>query len=140
MAEVKPIAPVRIGSTDLHFAQGVRAGQWLFFTGHTASDFARGIAAEGGDLRHVVRVDQYYPTHLAVNPYQRARKAILGDYVPPSTSVLMDELSVGGAGMDVSLLAVMPGDGREPRPARANGVPVPQHSGFITSLISGDYV
>jgi enamine deaminase RidA (YjgF/YER057c/UK114 family) len=173
MAEVKPIAPVRIGSTDLHYAQGVRAGQWLFFTGHTASDFARGIAAEvagkpglplggapryrregdyifsrfkqliaaeGGDLRHVVRVDQYYPTHLAVNPYQRARKAILGDYVPPSTSVLMDELAVLGANMDVSLLAVLPGEGREPHPARADNVPVPQHSGFIPSLVCGDYV
>src|SRR5215210_1402765 len=173
MAEVKPIAPERIGSTDLHFAQGVRAGQWLFFTGHTASDFARGIAsevagkpglplggapryrregdyifsrfkqliaAEGGDLHHVVRLDQYYPTHLAVNPYQRARKSILGDYVPPSTSVLMEELSLVGASMDVSLLAVLPGEGRGPRPARVEGVPVPQHSGFIPSLISGDYV
>jgi enamine deaminase RidA (YjgF/YER057c/UK114 family) len=173
MTRLRHIAPVRIGGTDIHYAQGVHAGQWLFFTGHMANDFEHGlapevtgrpglplggapryrregdyifrrlqelIAAEGGDLRHVVRVDQYYPTHLAVNPYQRARKSILGDYVPPSTSVLMNELSVVGAGMDVSLLAVMPGDGREPRPARADGVPVPQHSGFIPSLISGDYV
>jgi enamine deaminase RidA (YjgF/YER057c/UK114 family) len=173
MAEVKHIAPVRIGNTDLLYAQGVRAGQWLFFTGHMATDFEYGlaaeivakpglplggtpryrregdyifqrfkqlIAAEGGDLRHVVRVDQYYPTHLAVNPYQRARKSILGDYVPPSTSVLMDELSVVGANMDVSLLAVLPGAGREPKPARAEGVPVPQHSGFIPSLVADDYV
>jgi enamine deaminase RidA (YjgF/YER057c/UK114 family) len=173
MAEVRHIAPVRIGGTDLHYAQGVRAGQWLFFTGHMASDFKHGLAAEvmgkpglplggapryrregdyifqnlqklitaeGGDLRHIVRVDQYYPTHLAVNPYQRARKSVLGGYVPPSTSVLMDELSVAGANMDVSLLAVLPGEGREPKPARAEGVPVPQHSGFIPTLVSGDYV
>src|SRR5215210_7943521 len=170
---LKHIAPVRIGGTDIHCAQGVRAGQWLFFTGHMASDFEHGlaaqvtgkpglplggapryrregdyifqrlqelIAAQGGDLRHIVRVDQYYPTHLAVNPYQRARKSALGDHVPPSTSVLMEEISVVGAGMDVSLLAVLPGEGREPRPARADNVPVPQHSGFIPSLISGDYV
>jgi enamine deaminase RidA (YjgF/YER057c/UK114 family) len=173
MTEVRHIAPVRVGGTDLHYAQGVRAGQWLFFTGHMATNFEHGlaaevagrpglplggapryrregdyifqrfkklIAAEGGDLRHVVRVDQYYPTHLAVNPYQRARKSILGDYVPPSTSVLMDELSVVGANMDVSLLAVLPGEAREPKPARVEGVPVPQHSGFIPSLVSGDYV
>jgi enamine deaminase RidA (YjgF/YER057c/UK114 family) len=173
VTKLKHIAPVRIGGTDLHYAQGVRAGHWLFFTGHLASDFEHGlaaavtgkvglplggapryrresdyilqrlqelIAAVGGDLRHIVRVDQYYPTHLAVNPYQRARKSILGDYVPPSTSVLMDELSVVGANMDVSLLAVLPGEGREPKPARAEGVPVPQHSGFIPSLMSGDYV
>ena len=94
MSDVRPIAPVRIGQTDFVYAQGIRAGSWLFFTGHEATDFERGIAmevagvpglplggpprylregkyifdrfakliaAEGGDLRHIVRVDQYYP-------------------------------------------------------------------------------
>jgi len=87
-----------------------------------------------------VRVDQYYPRAECVNPYQRARKALLGDYVPPSTSVLMEDLLVTGANMNVSMLAVLPGAGREPKPARPEGVPVPQHSGFIASLVSGDYV
>ncbi len=173
MAEVKCIAPMRIGGTDIQYAQGMRAGSWLFFTGHMASDFEHGlapkvagkpglplgsppryrregdfiidrfsklIAAEGGDLRHIVRVDQYYPSADVVNAYQRARKAVLGDFVPPSTSVLMEELLVEGANMDVSMIAVLPGGGREPRPARPEGVPVPQHSGFIASLISGDFV
>src|SRR6516162_10182690 len=173
MVDVKHIAPRRIGGTDIVYAQGVRAGSWLFFTGHMASDFERGlaaevagkpgqplgmppryrregdfligrfarlIAAEGGDLRHIVRVDQYYPDAQVVNAYQRARKAVLGNFVPPSTSVLMEELLVAGANMDVSMIAVLPGGGREPRPAQPDGVPVPQHSGFIASLIAGDYV
>src|SRR3954471_16629798 len=173
MSDVKPIAPVRIGQTDIEFAQGMRAGPWLFFTGHEATDFENGIAApvaglprlplggapryrregdflyarfakliaaEGGNLRHIVRVDQYYPRAECVNPYQRARKALLGDFVPPSTSVLMEELLVQGANMNVSMLAVLPGDGREPKPAQPEGVPVPQHSGFIASLVCGDYV
>ncbi|MGH6703330.1 MAG: Rid family hydrolase [Bradyrhizobium sp.] len=173
MPSVKHISPVRIGHTDIMYAQGVKAGPWLFFTGHEATDFETGIAisvagkpglplggvaryrregdflyerlskliaAEGGDLHHIVRVDQYYPRAECVNPYQRARKALLGNYVPPSTSVLMEELLVQGANMNVSMLAVLPGDGREPRSARADDVPVPQHSGFIASLISGDYV
>src|SRR5689334_1860448 len=173
MSDVKPIAPVRIGQTDILYAQGMRAGSWLFFTGHEATDFEHGIAepvagkpgqplggaprylregrfifdrfarliaAEGGNLRHIVRVDQYYPRAECVNPYQRARKALLGDYVPPSTSVLMKELLTAGANMNVSLLAVLPGEGREPKAARPEGVPVPQHSGFIASLVSGDYV
>jgi enamine deaminase RidA (YjgF/YER057c/UK114 family) len=151
----------------------MRAGSWLFFTGHMAGDFEHGlaatvagkpglplgsppryrregdfiidrfaklIAAEGSDLRHIVRVDQYYPRAEVVNAYQRARKAVLGDFVPPSTSVLMEELLIEGANMDVSMIAVLPGGGREPRPARPEGVPVPQHSGFIASLISGDFV
>jgi enamine deaminase RidA (YjgF/YER057c/UK114 family) len=52
----------------------------------------------------------------------------------------MEELAVEGANMDVSMLAVLPGGGREPQPARPEGVPVPPHSGFIPSLLSGDYV
>ena len=173
MSDVKPLAPVRIGQSDIFYAQGVRAGAWLFFTGHEATDFEYGIAgpvagkpgqplggaprylregrfifdrfakliaAEGGDLRHIVRVDQYYPRAECVNPYQRARKTLLKDYVPPSTSVLMEELLTVGANMNVSLLAVLPGEGREPHAARADGVPVPQHSGFIASLACGDYV
>src|SRR3984957_5199646 len=173
MSDVTPIAPVRIGQTDIIFAQGMRAGPWLFFTGHEATDFENGVAApvagipglplggaprylregkfifdrfakliagEGGDLRHIVRVDQYYPRAECVNPYQRARKTLLKEYVPPSPSVLMDELLVAGANMNVSLLAVLPGEGREPKAARAEGVPVPPHSGFIASLECGDYV
>jgi enamine deaminase RidA (YjgF/YER057c/UK114 family) len=173
MVDVKHIAPIPIGGTDICYAQGVRAGAWLFFTGHMATDFEHGLApsvagkpglplggrprfrregdfimqrltkligGQGGDLRHIVRVDQYYPSAQVVNAYQRARKAVLRDYVPPSTSVLMEELLIGGANMDVSMLAVIPGDGREPKPARVEGVPVPQHSGFIPSLVSGDYV
>jgi enamine deaminase RidA (YjgF/YER057c/UK114 family) len=173
MVDVKCIAPTRIGGTDIVYAQGMRAGSWLFFTGHMASDFERGlasevvgkpgrplgsppryrregdfiidrfarlIAAEGGDLRHIVRVDQYYPSAQVVNAYQRARKAVLKEFVPPSTSVLMEELLVEGANMDVSMVAVLPGGGREPKAAQPVGVPVPQHSGFIASLVSGDYV
>lgn len=173
MSDVKPIGPTRIAGGDIVYAQGIRAGNWLFFTGHEATDFTGGIpsavtgkaglplggapryrresdfllarlskliAAEGGDLRHIVRVDQYYPLAECVNPYQRARKALLGNYVPPSTSVLMEELLVQGANMNVSMLAALPGGGREPKPARPEGVPVPQHSGFIPSLVAGDYV
>jgi enamine deaminase RidA (YjgF/YER057c/UK114 family) len=173
MSDVTHIAPVQIGGTDILFSQGVRAGPWLFFTGHEATDFKHGIAppvagkpglplggmaryrregdflyerlaklieAQGGNLRHIVRVDQYYPRAECVNPYQRARKALLGDYVPPSTSVLMEELLVQGANVNLSMLAVLPGDGREPKAAHAQGVPVPQHSGFIPSLVCGDYV
>lgn len=173
MSDVTPIAPLPIAGTDFRFAQGMRAGSWLFFTGHEATDFQSGIApvvagkpglplggqaryrregdflferfakliaAEGSDLRHIVRVDQYYPRAECVNPYQRARKSLLGSFVPPSTSILMEELLVQGAGMDVSLLAVLPGGGREPKAAPRKDVPVPQHSGFIATMVCGDIV
>src|SRR5690606_10443527 len=111
----------------------VREGAFLF------ARLSKLIAAEGGDLRRIVRVDQFYPRAEAVNPYQRARKAVLGSYVPPSTSALVEGVLVDGANMDSSVLAVLP-SGSEPKPARAEGVPVPQHSGFVPSLVVGDYV
>ena len=38
------------------------------------------------------------------------------------------------------MIAVLPGSGRAPKAAQPQGVPVPQHSGFIASLVAGDYV
>jgi enamine deaminase RidA (YjgF/YER057c/UK114 family) len=173
MTNLTYLERTRLPGTNIELAQGVRAGAWLFFTGHEATDFQNSlahpvagkanlplggaprhrregdyliqrfqklIAAEGGDMRHIVRVDQFYPTGASVNGYQRARKAVLKDLVPPSTSVLMEEMLVEGAGMDVSWLAVIPGEGREPKIGRPEGVPVPQHSGFNVTLVSGDYV
>jgi enamine deaminase RidA (YjgF/YER057c/UK114 family) len=173
MSAVKHLGVTPLGSSGIELALGVRAGSWLFFTGHEATDYSSGLAAavvgnpghplggaprprregdyiidrlrrlieaEGGDMRHIIRVDQYYPSAEFVNPYQRARKALLKNFVPPSTSVLMDELLVEGAGMNISWMAVLPGGGREPQPARADGVPVPPHSGFNASMTSGDYV
>jgi len=46
MVDVTCIAPTRIGGTDIEYAQGMRGGPWLFFTGHMASDFEHGLAGE----------------------------------------------------------------------------------------------
>ena len=45
MSDVKPLAPIRIGESDIVFAQGMRAGNWLFFTGHEATDHEHDVAA-----------------------------------------------------------------------------------------------
>ena len=173
MANAEPLAPVRIGGTDILFAQGIKAGDWLFFTGHEAIDFETGLAPAvvgpaglpnhglprhrregnfilnrlsgllkkaGSDLAHGVRLDQYYPDYRAVDGYHLARKANFGAYIPPSTSVLMSELAARGAEINTSLLAVVPGGGRDPQRVSADGVPVPPTSGFAVSVISGDFV
>src|SRR5215831_356258 len=38
----------------------------------------------GSDLTNGVRLDQYYPTPKAVDPYHLARHAEFGDYIPPA--------------------------------------------------------
>jgi len=98
------------------------------------------LARAGTDFAHSVRLDQYYPTWKAVDPYHLARKSAFGDYIPPSTSVIMDELLVKGADITTSLLAVLPGGGRDPQRVSPPKVTAPVWSGFVPAVKSGDFV
>lgn len=42
----EPLLPVELGSGKVKFAQGVKAGRWVFATGLMAQDFRNGIAPE----------------------------------------------------------------------------------------------
>ena len=43
---VEPILPVTLGKGSVQYAQGMRAGRWVFATGHMGQDFENGIAPE----------------------------------------------------------------------------------------------
>jgi enamine deaminase RidA (YjgF/YER057c/UK114 family) len=43
---VEPLLPVELGPGRIKFAQGVKAGQWVFATGLMAQDFVNGIAPD----------------------------------------------------------------------------------------------
>jgi enamine deaminase RidA (YjgF/YER057c/UK114 family) len=43
---VVPLLPVELGAGKIRFAQGVRAGRWVFATGLMAQDFVNGIAPD----------------------------------------------------------------------------------------------
>jgi enamine deaminase RidA (YjgF/YER057c/UK114 family) len=45
-ATVQPLLPVELGSGKIKFAQGVKAGRWVFATGLMAQDFVNGIAPD----------------------------------------------------------------------------------------------
>jgi enamine deaminase RidA (YjgF/YER057c/UK114 family) len=170
---VTPISPVRIPNTDIHYAPGIKAGNWVFLTGIEATDYACGLhpsvagnpdlpyhglprhrregdficsrfkellAQAGTSFANTVRLDQYYPTWKAVDPYHLARKAAFGNYIPPSTSVLMEELLTRGGDITASLLAVVPGDGRDTQRVPTPQVTAPQWSGFVPAVTSGDFV
>jgi enamine deaminase RidA (YjgF/YER057c/UK114 family) len=98
------------------------------------------LAAAGTGFANTVRLDQYYPTWKAVDPYHLARRAAFGDYIPPSTSVIMETLLVAGTDITASLLAVAPGGGREPRRVVTPQVTAPVWSGFAPAVTSGDFV
>ena len=45
-AAVEPVLPVELGSGRIKFAQGIKAGRWVFATGLMAQDFVNGIAPD----------------------------------------------------------------------------------------------
>ncbi|MES2185663.1 MAG: hypothetical protein V4505_14010 [Pseudomonadota bacterium] len=98
------------------------------------------LAAAGTDFRHSVRLDQYYPTWKAVDPYHLSRTAAFGNHIPPSTSVVMTGLAGPGLEVDSSLLAVLPGTGRDPQRLSPPDVTAPTWSGFAPAMRSGDFV
>ena len=42
----EPLLPVELGSGKIRFAQGVKAGRWVFATGLMGQDFVNGIAPD----------------------------------------------------------------------------------------------
>ena len=172
-AKTKAIGAATIPGTDVNYAPGIKAGNWVFLTGIEAVDYASGmhesvrgnpdfphhglpkhrregdficarlsglLAEAGTSFANTVRLDQYYPTWKAVDPYHLARHAAFGDYIPPSTSIVMEELAIGGADISTSVLAVVPGDGREPRRVPTPKVTSPVWSGFVPAVTAGDFI
>ncbi len=173
MAEVAPLAVTKLLGTDMLYAPGVRAGNWVFLTGHEAFDFAHGMPAEvtgpanfpswglpryrregdyilrrcrsllqplGASLATAVRLDQYYPTADAVDPYHLSRRAHFGDYIPPSTSVIMTRCLGERTGINVSLIAVLPHEDWKIEPIHPADVEAPSWSGFVPAITCNDYV
>jgi enamine deaminase RidA (YjgF/YER057c/UK114 family) len=162
-----------LAGSGVPYAYAVKAGAWLFLTGHEAFDFETGLAPEvegpagfptfgaprlrreaehvirrmrkvlgefGSDLKHSVRVDQYYPTFEAVRAYQLARHGEFGDYIPPSTSVLMERLFNARCSISMSMIAVVPGKDYEIQRIYPKEVPVPVGSFFVPAITCNDFV
>jgi len=169
MLEVK--SALNLLGTSVSYAYAVKAGPWIFLTGHEAFDFENGIPEGvagpsgfplfgrprsrregdfilqrmrrilrefGTDLGNSVRLDQYYPTPAAVDPYHLARHAEFGDYIPPSTSVVMERCFASESNISASLIAVMPG--HEIHKIYPPGVGSAPSSGFVPAVVCDDFV
>jgi enamine deaminase RidA (YjgF/YER057c/UK114 family) len=169
--EVKAVE--RLLGSSVPYAYAVKAGPWIFLTGHEAFDFAVGVTEAvagtpgfplfgrqrwrregdfilqrmqrilqdfGSDLPHGVRLDQFYPTPAAVDPYHLARRAAFGDYIPPSTSVVMERCFGGESGISTSLIAVVPSPECEIRKVYPSGVTASASSGFVPTVVCDDFV
>lgn len=159
--------------TPVSYACAVKAGPWLFLTGHEAFDFTTGTPEEvagppgfplsglprsrregdfilrrmrqilrefGSDLPQAVRLDQYYPNPQAVAAYHHSRHAEFRDYIPPSTSVVMERCFAADATISTSLIAVVPGPGRDIRKIHPPGVASAPTSGFVPAVVCDGFV
>ncbi len=171
MLEVKAID--QLLGTPVSYAYAVKAGPWIFLTGHEAYDWETGIPAEvagppgfplygrsrsrregdfvlqrmgrllrefGSSLEHAIRLDQYYPNPEAVAAYHLARHAEFRDYIPPSTSVVMERCFAGEATISTSMIAVMPDAGYDISKIYPPGVASAPTSGFVPAVICNDFV
>ena len=129
-----PLLPVAIPHTDAGFARGIRAGNWIFATGQSATDFVNGmasghpldgeppaeceargvfgnieevLAAAGAGLRDVVRIDQYYTNARTVASYHEVRREVFAGRIPPSTSNLHQKFACSGQSIEVQVMATL---------------------------------
>ena len=170
---VKVLQAVTIPKGNIRYAPGVRAGRWIFATGHKGTaDYTSGMAqavvqadaprwsapklrreaeqifrntaavfkAGGGDLRNIVRVDQNYTSGRAVESYHDARRAMLKDHIPPSTSTLTQDLLLPGQEIEVHMIGIVPQGSFRARHIRPAEHAVHATSGYSLALAAGDYV
>jgi enamine deaminase RidA (YjgF/YER057c/UK114 family) len=102
---------------------------------------AAGILKAGGsDLRSIVRVDQNYTSGRAVESYHDARRAILEDHIPPSTSTLAQGFLLPGQEIEVHMLGIVPQGKFRPQHIRPADHAVHPTSGYSLALAAGDFV
>jgi enamine deaminase RidA (YjgF/YER057c/UK114 family) len=173
MSKLEVRSVERFLGTGTNYAYAIKAGPWIFLTGHEAIDFEKGIPGDvaghpgfpsyglprfrregdyilarlrkilrefGSDLSNGVRLDQFYKHITAVDPYHLSRKANFGDYIPPSTSVIMNRLLVGSTNISTSLIAVVPGKDWEVTRVKTAGINAPASSGFAPAITCNEFV
>jgi len=170
--QVESILPVTLPG-GVRYAAGVRAGRWVFATGHKGSaEFSgpmapevidsaaprhgaprhkkearrifahldRVLAAGGAERSHAVRIDQYYASARAVDPYHEVRREFFAGNIPPSTSNLHQRFLLPGQDIEVQLIAAVAEEGFEPLQHRPAGLPVHASSGYSPVVTCGEFV
>lgn len=104
-------------------------------------DRAREVLIAGkSDFRHVIRLDQFFTDWRVVEPYQVVRRESFGAYIPPSTSILEEELLLPGATMDVSMIAIRKDSQLPIEVLTPSELHVPARAGFSPIVCAGDFV
>ena len=97
------------------------------------------LHAGGAAIENVARVDQYFVDHRAVDPYHVVRRSRLGARIPPSTSIIVRNLLLADAAIDLQAIALHPSAGA-PEPLRHRDLDGPATSGYSPALRAGPFV
>jgi enamine deaminase RidA (YjgF/YER057c/UK114 family) len=171
-SQVESLFPVTLPG-GVRYAPGVRAGRWVFATGHKGTAEFTGrmapevvddsaprhgapkhkkearrifanldavLAAGGAERSHALRIDQYYASARAVDPYHEVRREFFAGSIPPSTSNLHQRFLLPGQDIEVQLIAAVADAGFEPLQHRPNELPVHASSGYSPVVTCGDFV
>jgi hypothetical protein len=98
-------------------------------------DFSRYSRVETPDGREVPFAEYLEKVWEVVG-----RAALLHDYIPPSTSVVMERCFAAPATISTSLIAVMPEAGYEIRKVHPPGVASAPTSGFVPAVVCDEFV
>jgi len=93
----------------------------------------------GTDLPNAVRVDQFYTMAPAVSAYHLARFAEFGNYIPPSTSIIMERCFTARTNTHTSMIAVIPGQGYDVDKFTLPGQAI-SASGYNPAVAVNDFV
>jgi enamine deaminase RidA (YjgF/YER057c/UK114 family) len=100
----------------------------------------RTLESLGTDFAHGVRLDQYYTEADAVRAYHLARFAAFGNYIPPSTSMIIEGCFGAKSTMTSSLLAVLPDPQWRVDPIYPQGAAFFAYSGYAPAVTANDFV
>jgi enamine deaminase RidA (YjgF/YER057c/UK114 family) len=93
----------------------------------------------GSDLGNAVRVDQFYTKGAAVAAYHLARFAEFGEYIPPSTSIIMERCFTGRTNIHTSMIAIVPAPGWNIEKITLPGQAI-SASGYNPAVVANDFV
>lgn len=98
------------------------------------------LRQHGSDLTQSIRVDQFYTDPSAVFAYHLSRHTEFGQYIPPSSSLIVERCLGGHANISTSLIAIVPDSDWKIEAHYPDNVPVPKSSGFAPVVSCNDFV
>lgn len=104
------------------------------------ANIERLLEAGGSSMENGVWLNQSYPKREAVAPYHDVRRAVMGSHIPPSTSIVQEELMVPDASMVTDMIAVVPGEMSPKEEHRGAEMLIPPGSNYVPAVSAGDYV